>query len=155
MKKKNKILINGLLLSLVIMALGIILFFYGCKEDATQPEEEFSINGVWQNHKDEILDGIRYDFLQTYFNLNENGESDGYFLFDYTIINLSNIKIIHTGNDINITADSEYWDVKDIVFRGNLVGEEIHGYLTFKINGTDYSYLMHMVKQSIQYLPKR
>jgi len=170
MSKKFKILIKQLTITFAGTAILIYLaiYLFGCKEQQTTTEPtnpKFCLDGVWQNSKDAVLDGINYLFIETYFVLTSNGsrvEGNGYFIFQNAKINLSMIEGYLTDNNIDLTADVVLYNIYGTTIRGNIIKEnelyKIRGHLSFTIynNGSldTYTYPLHLIKQSVTYLPK-
>jgi hypothetical protein len=170
MNKKFKILLKQLFITFAVTATLIYstIYLLGCNDQlpTEPPNPKFSLDGIWQNSKDSVLDDINYPFIQTYFVLTSNGsrvEGNGYFIFKNTKINLSTIKGYLTNNNIDLTAEVVLYNIYGTTLRGNIIEEngryKIRGYLSFTIyeNGDiyTYAYLLHLVQQSIEYLPKK
>ncbi len=144
-----------------------ISFFIGCKSsinETTQPVDNFKIDGSWQTSNF----SPDYPFTFLLANLRTNGPevkgnitSDCFGLFQATDIPFRIIEGVYVGTDISLTFQMEtagiighfYGNIKNSSTASN--GRVIVGHMFFEYAGTlTQKYPMHLVKQSITYLPK-
>lgn len=146
----------------------LALYLSGCNEQqpTEPPNPEFSLDGIWQNSKDSVIDGINYPFIETYLVLISDGscvEGNGYFVYQNIKINLVTIVGYLTNNNIDLTAEVGLYNIYDITLRGNIIEEnglyKIRGHLSFTIYNNGlldiYTFPLHLIKQSVIYLPKK
>jgi len=168
--KKRKSLLNKCnrkIIQIFFTFIFIILFFFGCKSNVTEPTvpvaASFSLDGVWQAH---TFDS-NFAFTPTLAHLRTNGtqvygeiNSDCFGLFQATGLPFRITEGVYTGTDLSLTFLME---TEGIIghFDGNIKdnpsatdGKEIVGHLYFEYSGTlTQHYDIHLIKQSINYLP--
>lgn len=165
MKKQYDYIALGWFLFLVTLLVSVLS---GCKTELVEPEEKpiFKLSGhTWQNHMDEVVDGVKHDFLPCNFDFNEFGSGTGTMIYNDFLINLAISNVTVSGNTVTFRAISETWSIKDIQFNGtiNFVNEvdnpyEVHGHFHVNfVSGytvTPKLFLLHLKQQDIKYLPK-
>jgi hypothetical protein len=150
-----------------IIVIASIFIMMGCKSNVTEPTDpvvSYKLDGVWQAH---IFDP-NYEFTSTLAHLRTNGtevkgeiNSDCFGLFQATGIPFRITEGVYTGTDLSLTFLMETTGIIGH-FNGNIKdnlsvadGKEIVGHIYFEYSGTlTHTYDLHLIKQSINYLPK-
>ncbi|GEM_PF-5305824 len=158
---------NRKIITVIFTFIFMILFFFGCKSNVNEPTDpvnSFRLDGVWQSR---IFDS-NYAFTSTAAHLRTNGTevkgnviSDCFGIFQATGIPFRITEGVYTGTDLSLTFQMETTGIIGH-FNGNIKnnssvtdGKEIIGHIYFEYSGTlTQKYAMHLIKQSITYLPK-
>ncbi len=151
----------------IYISLLIVFTHLGCKsndDQLTQPISTFKLDGVWQAY----IFNNKYPFTQFLAHLRTNGtelrgeiQSDCFDLFMAKQIPFIINSGSYTDTDISFNFIMETTIIAGHFF-GNLKdnpavkdGKEIVGHIYFEYSGTlTNNYPIHLVKQSITYLPK-
>jgi len=152
---------------IIIIIIASIFSMLGCKSTVNEPADPiagFTLDGTWQAR---IFDP-NYEFTNTLATLRTTGAevkgqiiSDCFGLSTGTDIPFRITEGVYTGTDVTLTFLMESTGIIGH-FNGNIKnnllvndGKEIVGHLYFEYSGTlTKSYDLHLIRQSINYLPK-
>ncbi len=159
---KKTLILTGLLIITVILTIGC----RSTDDEITNPMNNvfFKLDGVWQAYNF----SPDYQFTEFLAHIRTTGEeikgsiqSDCFGIFQANKLPFEITNGSYTDKDITMTFQMGTTSIIGH-FRGNLKdnskvigGKEIVGFLTFEYSGMlTQTYSVHMVKQSIVYLPK-
>jgi hypothetical protein len=161
-----RVAMKKIMVSLSILFL-LIFTVFGCKSndnEVTSPTSTFKLDGVWQAYDF----NPKYQFTQFLAQIRTNGpeikgsiQSDCFDIFQVKSLPFKITDGSITDTDISFTFQMETTNIIGHLW-GNIKdnpnvsgGKEIVGFIKFEYSGSlTGSYCVHLVKQSLEYLPK-